>query len=295
MAPEVQCRVYIAVSLGTVPDGGVLTGTPTFGSGETHTVDKEDSEMSAARVAKQTSSLMAILSSHDLVSAPAKATRVWLGDGLGSISKRTHDKLMRWEFVDLGEFRPRTSLDRGAQDTETEKLVVLPGFEVAQAKKRPITNIITWVQCFSKYTAAVAQKYPECTPGFMSHMLVVLKAFGEVEEPGWCLYDEAFREKMASMGLKQWPGVDVQVYQETCGGFPRKRTERPTEPRMAGSSGIKRPTGGPKQTVCWQYNDGSCSYGRQCKFPHVCEVCRGAHPKSHCPSATGAGKRQRFN
>ena len=66
--------------------------------------------------------------------------------------------------------------------------------------------------------------------------------------------------------------------------LPRKRTERPTEPRVAGSSGMKRPTGGHKH--CWQYNDRSCTYGRQCKFPHVC---RGAHPKSHCPSAMGQG------
>ena len=32
----------------------------------------------------------------------------------------------------------------------------------------------------------------------MSHMQVVLKAFKEVDEPGWQLYDEAFREKMAA-------------------------------------------------------------------------------------------------
>ena len=190
-----------------------------FGGGETHTFDKEDSETSAARVAKHTSSLMAILSSHGLVSAPTKPTSVWLGDSLWSISKRTHDKLMRWEFVDLGEFRPRTSLDRTWRQRSrwSFKAWWWPRPKIA------ITNIITWVQYFSKFTAAVAQKYPECTPGFMSHMLVVLKAFGEVEERGWRLYDEAFREKMASMGLKQWPRVNVHVYQEMCGGFPRKR------------------------------------------------------------------------
>ena len=27
------------------------------------------------------------------------------------------------------------------------------------------------------------------------------------------------REKMAVMGVKQWGGVDVQVFQETCGGM----------------------------------------------------------------------------
>ena len=72
-----------------------------------------------------------------------------MGDGLGSIPKRTHDKMLRWEFVDLGEFRPRTTLDWVEGEGETEKLVVLPGFEVAQARKKPLNNIITWVQCFA--------------------------------------------------------------------------------------------------------------------------------------------------
>ena len=92
--------------------------------------------------------------------------------------------------------------DKINPEANTEKLVILPGFEVAQTRKRPVTSIITWVHCFSRYTAAMAKQFPECTPGFMSHLLTVLKAYREVEEPAWRLYDEAFQEKMASTGPK---------------------------------------------------------------------------------------------
>ena len=86
-------------------------------------------------------------------------------------------------------------MDRLPAESETEKLVVLPGFEVSQTRKKPESNIILWVQCFARYTAAMAQHFPECTPGIMSHMLTVMKAFREVEDPAWRLYDEAYREK----------------------------------------------------------------------------------------------------
>ena len=35
--------------------------------------------------------------------------------------------------------------------------MVLPGFEVAQTKKRPMTSISTLIQCLAQYTAAMAQ------------------------------------------------------------------------------------------------------------------------------------------
>ena len=65
----------------------------------------------------------------------------------------------------------------------------------------------------------------------LSHMLTVLKACGEVEDPAWRLYDEMYGEKMASTGVKQWPGMDVQVYQKICVGRPWKtRMGLPPEP-----------------------------------------------------------------
>ena len=109
----------------------------------------------------------------------------------------------------------------------TTKLVVLPGFEVTQTRKKPINNIITWVQCFARYTAVMSSKFPDCTPGFMSHLLMVLKAYMEVEDPVWRLYDETYQEKMALTGVKLWPGMDVLVYQEVCGGRPRKTVGLP--------------------------------------------------------------------
>ena len=85
--------------------------------------------------------------------------------------------------------------------------------------------------------------------GFMSHMLVVLKYFMEVEDPGWHLYDEVFREKMAATGVKRWGGVDVQVFQETCGGLPR-HNKRSLVVKQQGGGGVKRPLSTTRANVC---------------------------------------------
>ena len=102
------------------------------------------------------------------------------------------------------------------------KWVVLPGFEVAQARKKPVVNIVTWMHCYARYTAVMAAAHPTSTPGFMAHMLTVLKAYTEVEDPAWRLYDEAFREKMAATGCKTWGGMDVQLH--VPGGAPEEGT-----------------------------------------------------------------------
>ena len=97
----------------------------------------------------------------------------------------------------MNDFRPRSAGDCSISESDTEKLIVLPCFEVSQPRKRPVDDLFTWIQCFARYTAAMAKEYPECTPGFMSHLLTEMKAYCEARQPAWQEYDVAFREKMA--------------------------------------------------------------------------------------------------
>ena len=137
---------------------------------------------------------------------------------------------------------------------ECDKLVVLPGLEVAQSRWEPILSIITWVQCYGKYVAAVSQKFPEAVAGMVGHLLVVVKVYLEVEKPGWRLYDEVFREKMAATGVRLWKGVDVQVFQGTCGGLLRRSVKSGGE--SVKCRGVKRVLRDEIQGACWLFNEG---------------------------------------
>lgn len=73
---------------------------------------------------------------------------------LGCVKMDTQENV-RWEYVDLGEFCLRTAMDNLELEGDAEKLVVLLGFEVSQAKKN---NTIIWAKCYGRYTVAMAQQ-----------------------------------------------------------------------------------------------------------------------------------------
>ena len=129
--------------------------------------------------------------------------RVWPGDGLGSLPKRIHDRMVKWELMDMQDFCHRITL-QVYHERDTQTLVALPGFELMQPCKKAIDNIFTWVQCYSRCTTVMAQHYLECPPGFMSHMLTVLKAYNKAEFPSWREYDHTFRDKMPSTRDRDW-------------------------------------------------------------------------------------------
>ena len=228
--------VAVSLSLGKQPRENDLEEVPTFTEGSSKEIGRmeregEKAQNAASTVAQQTSTLLSLLVAQDSLGETQKATRVWLGEGLGSVPKRIHTRMVKWEYVAMQDLRPRSATDQSRLDGDAEKLVVLPGFEVTQPRKRPINNIITWVQCFARYTAAMAQYTPECTAGFMSHLLTVLKAFHDAEHPAWREYDEAFREKMASTGKKNWACRDVTLYQEVVGARAKLRNPQVNERR----------------------------------------------------------------
>ena len=63
-------------------------------------------EQTSSRVAQQTNTLMSLISAHKNLSVASKVSRVWLGEGLGSIPKRVQERMLRWEFMDMADFAP---------------------------------------------------------------------------------------------------------------------------------------------------------------------------------------------
>ena len=134
--------------------------------------------------ATQMASLMALLQARADPLLLAKQARMWLGPGLGSVAKKVYEKIVKWEFVDMAELRQKSPGEKLPADSDTQRLVVLPGFELAQAKQKPINNIFMWATCYARYVAALAKEHPSSTPGLMAHLMTVLKTYMEVEEPG---------------------------------------------------------------------------------------------------------------
>ena len=59
--------------------------------------------------------------------------------------------------------------------------------------------------------AVMVRKYPEAIPEMLIYMLSIMRAQQEYEEPAWSRYDEAFREKAASIGNRKWSQIDTHL------------------------------------------------------------------------------------
>ena len=57
----------------------------------------------------------------------------------------------------------------------------------------------------------------------------------------------------------------------------------------------KKTNGSSEASSMLELNEGGCTLGRACKFPHVCENFQRSHPKFRCPSTTGPRKRPKLN
>ena len=68
----------------------------------------------------------------------SKLPKVWVGDGLPAIPRRTYEKILRWEFVDMVELQPVGELEKLSAEPDPHRFVILPGLEVTQARKKPI-------------------------------------------------------------------------------------------------------------------------------------------------------------
>ena len=94
-----------------------------------------------------------------------KSQKACVGAGLPSIPRRVHDRMLKWEFVNLAEFHPPPpppspgTLEAINPKPDPQQYAVIPGLELASAKKKLIQCIHTWFACFTVYTAVMAKAW----------------------------------------------------------------------------------------------------------------------------------------
>ena len=131
-----------------------------------------------------------------------RAQGSWIGESLPAIPQRLLEKLQRWEFADLAELRPLGANEALNPEPDPQRYIILPGLEVSRPKKKQVTDIISWTQCFLVYIAIMHQKFPDKVPKMIAYMLTILRAQQEFEDPGWRIYDHNYRLKAAACGNK---------------------------------------------------------------------------------------------
>lgn len=167
-------------------------------------------------------------------------------------------------------------------------------------KRRQVTNILEWVQCYGIYMAVLTKKAPDRIQDLLGYQGLILEARMEYAGDGWLGYDRKFRQRAAANPDTVWARIDPTLWNiafagqgrasrcrfcfslshhaEDCDWAPSPTKNPPQEAssgklfstpfRSRGASG----TGSP---VCYEWNfnpDPVCPHPG-CKYRHICIYC----------------------
>ena len=235
-------------------------------------------------------------------SAPAVVCR---GEGVLPVPERVEKKLLNLEFVEMKELLPESWL---VEEEETCR------FTQSLPKRRsgPVTDILQWLQCFGTMVGVLSQKFPMMVPDLMAYQSTIIKCSRDFDGLAWAQYDRAYRRQAAQTKDLRWSRINTTLYSLCFAGKARRsvacvhclsdghRSDAcPDNPAstcvpMLMMSGLSQaapvvPGRTGQRLVCHLYNSRNgprCTYN-PCKFAHICEGCRGNHPRSACPKGQG--------
>ena len=213
--------------------------------------------------------------------------RVGLPPLPGSLIKRIQDG----EFIDMSELT-------------VDCLSMLPFEEASkssQSKRRLVTSIIEWSQCFTHYIAILSQTKPERLQDLLGYHYLILEAHLEFAGEGWAVYDRRYRQTAAAHPGTAWSQRDGDLWHMIFGSLQRRpycqhcfgsthsseQCSTGSETASKGKTGYTQRPRKPK--ICYGWNYTQCSFPG-CQYIHACATCYGDpgsgdsnHKYIHCP------------
>ena len=206
-------------------------------------------------------------------------------------------RIMDLEYIDMRELLPDFW-------GTTEENTPCCSHNRCNSRKRPITDILMWLECYSSLVSVLATQHPQYMGHFMAYQRTIIRAHRSFVGEGWITYDSSYRRKAANTKSLEWGKVDFTLYNETFTGraraLPHHTPYSSDQHSSAAPADVFNPTdmhrGGPPyktpqardhpRSVCGLFNShrgNQCTYAPYCKFPQLCATCSGRHPQSRCP------------
>ena len=212
-------------------------------------------------------------------SKEAGKNMVSIGTGLPPVPQKLVERIQAGEYVDMVELLPDCLGIHGGSTAKEEK---------GSKRRRQITSIAEWVQCFGVFMAVVASMSPDRTIDLLGYQSIIVEASREYEGETWLGYDRRFRQMAAAKLGCKWATVDPTLWNMPFTGhawvqrckYCFSLSHQATECEWAPSA---KPTGtSPSNSrarssnpVCksWNFsNQASCDF-RNCNYLHACLLC----------------------
>lgn len=278
------------VQLGSIPAPICLPELPLFSMAA-------DSRLSSRQLATTVAASQQGLPSTSIGAAPSAAGSRY--DPTAALPPKLVTRILSLEFVEMSELIP---------DTWHEDAQASPDRGEAQRRRPrrpPVTDIMTWLQCFARMAAVLSTKYPDKAPELWAYQSLIIRAARNYEGQAWVAYDRQYRREALARRDLNWATLDSRLYNEAFTGRARAIArcqhclsethvsvncpanpnpgmyQPPTEFANASSAPGARSVAGNQQEICRSFNEGRCRFLR-CKYLHICRECFHAHPWIAC-------------
>ena len=129
---------------------------------------------------------------------------VLISSGLPPVPAKLVKRIQQGSFVEMVELLPETlSSPEYAPDNE-------PAGQ--KQKRREVTNIINWVQCFGVFIAIVCRKEPSRISDLIGYQNLIIQASIHCQAGRWVDYDRRFRLKASAAIIPEWSTIDITIW-----------------------------------------------------------------------------------
>ena len=151
-------------------------------------------------------------------------------------------------------------------------LVISPGMINLQQNtktKNPL-SINQWTDAFLVFICIKIEKEPSEAPHLLKYLSFVRELHRLHGDSAWRAYDESFRKLKETTELP-WQKPIEELRGKCITLKPTSQISQPFRSKQAG-----------RTKFCYAFNQGDKCKVNPCSFAHICQVCRGQHPKYKC-------------
>lgn len=178
------------------------------------------------------------------------------------------EKIWKGEYVEIFSLLPleKFNLDRVKPDESKKE-------EEERRRYRLIPRTFAnWLQAFAILASVVGEKTPEHCSALFCYLDAIGEAYRTYGGNAWLRYDEQFRQRMAVRPSIRWDHKDISLWMRLM--MAPKAAGQPFS-GAAGSGSSATRSAASSRGCCWQFNEGQCKYGAECRYKHECSGCGG--------------------
>ena len=142
----------------------------------------------------------------------------YVGEDFLPVPAKLAYKICQGDFIEMGELLSEFWSAPREDDGGT------PRPDGGRRRSRLVTDMFTWLQCFSMYVSIRASHNPAMLPELMAYMSHIIRVHQGYAGLAWVRYDTGFRHQEALTASQKWSVINPTLYSICFTGVARAIT-----------------------------------------------------------------------